>query len=331
MKFRITVVFLTAVVLLVGCAPRALYMENGDILDQKIKEKVVKVAILPTVDYAGKPGFCTSYMLFGCAGPLTSKEAVPGGGYTFTNSIVSAMWKKNAVKLVKAEDIVNACSEVGMKKDDIYPEPSKMMCFYPKPVKAPDDVGKGVPNYEKLYDFGEKVGADIVLTSRLSMNARADYCSYNPIGSFPPYTTVIGVGQNVYNNFIADQKQQFISIDIMAFDVKEREPIAWGAYMPNEILARKKAETRSEHYSKNLTFYAPLPSDKDLEKEFLAKSGSQVTTWVLNMIAAQAGLQLGFAINITYEYEDETWKTYPPDFFEKNYAFSRSDYYKIMD
>ena len=315
----------------VGCAPKALHMQGGPKLDKMIKESKLTVAVLPTLDWAEDEGFCRGYFLYGCLGALTRDRAYSDAGMVVTNELTRALWKKNRLNLVKKQELIEKVKQSDLAPPEIFPKQDYTFCgWYPKPVAGVHDVGKGEPNYEKLYDLGRDMGADIVFISRITRNTQTDYCSVNPIGGYPPYTTVLGVGEYVYKAHIKQYKNTYVALDIMALDVHNREVIAFGSYnRPNQIPSAAKPAAM-EQYTEALTFYAPKPADEDMEKQFMANMASLAGTYIANYILAQAGLQLTVAFNFTYEFEDETWKMYPAGHFEQNYGITRADYESML-
>jgi len=74
-----------------------------------------------------------------------------------------------------------------------------------------------------------------------------------------------------------------------------------------------------------------MPAQDDLEKEFIAKAGSQIGTFIANYILnITLGLRITISLDFDYEYGDETWKMYPPTYFDDNYGFTFAEYNKIL-
>lgn len=330
--YIMSLVLVEVVLFVVGCAPKALYMQKGKDLDKMIKEKKVTVAVLPTIDWAEDEGFCRGYFLYGCFGALTRARAYSDVGLIVTNELTRALWKKNALKLVKKDTLVEKVKQSNLKPDEIFPKQKYLFCgSYPKPVGGIHKVGKGEPNYEKLYDLGNELGADIIFISRVTRNTQTNYCAQNPIGAKFPWTTIIGVSDYIYKAHIKKYKNIYVAIDIMALDVKNREVIAFGGYNKINQIPSSEKPVAMEQYTKAITFYAPMPAREDLEKEFLANTASAAGTYIANYILQQAGLQLRVAFKFKYEYEDETWKMYPPGTFENNYGLTKSEYYQVLN
>jgi len=327
------IIVLSIVLFFVGCAPKALYMQGGEKLDQKIRSQKTTVAVLPTIDWAEDEGCLTGYLLYGCSGIVTRDRAYNDAGLLVTNKITEAMWKKNKVKLSKKEVIIEKMKSSNLQPEEIFPKPDyTFLKMSPKPILDVNDVGESNPNYDKLYKLGEEIGADVILISRISRNTQTGICPQNPIGAFPPLTTILGVGQYLYRGYIAKTKNVYVVLDIMALDIKNKEVIAFGGFNKiNQIPSEQKTATM-ESYTKSLTFYAPLPEKEDLLKDFYANAASMASTQIANyIINYSTGLSLAIKFDFDYEFEDETWKMYPAGTFEKDYGLSKSEYLQLIN
>jgi len=319
--------------LLAGCAPEGVYMTGGDKLDERLSTGKPVVAVLPFVDQNVPSGFCGGYTgAYGC-GVLTVKPDYDNFDLVATNGVVSSLWKKNRLKVVKRAKLVEAVKGAHLKADDIFPKANytNPTCCgnFPKPIAGTQEVGEGVPNYDALYDVGAKAGADVLIIGRVNRDETAIECSSNPIGGLyevSPFLVLIPLLDIGYR--MARYEQEFISIDVMALDCKKREVIAFGGYQ--KLNERPKGEIEKSkalgQYTDALTFYAPKPAQSDLEKQFMAQVGSAIGTAVLNYFADEIGIHVRMTFSLKYEFGDDTWKTYPADYFEKNYAFHKRDF-----
>jgi len=323
---------LAATLYLVGCSPAGLYMKGGEDIDKMIKSGKITFAVLPTVDWSEDPGFCKGYMQYGCAGAISRQPVYQDASYQVTNSLIGALWKKNRVLLVRKNVLVEKLASAKLTRQEIFPKQNyKGFCqgWFPAPITGPNAVGQGEPAYEKLYAFGASVGADVVVISRITTNISAAYLPQNPLGAFPPFTTAVSVAVYVYKGVIKKYREDFIGIDIMALDVKKRQVIAFGGYSRLDEHGVADREPALERYTKATTFYMPMPAKEDLQKSFAAAAASVATTMIANYIVQQAGITLSLAFNFTYEYDDETWKLQPPDFFMNNYGLTKDEFAKV--
>jgi hypothetical protein len=274
-------------------------------------------------------GFCLGYMNYGCAGAISRSRVYDQPAYVVTNELTRGVWKKNGTVLVKKDVALKALASVSLTKSEAFPKPNyaPFLCGgAPKPIGGPGQVGQGEPAYEKLYKVGEAAGADIVLISRVTKNTSAPYCPQNPVGAYPPYTTVVSLAEYVYKGLIKKYHEDFVSIDIIALDVKKREIIAWGGLIRWDEQGQAERPGTMDRYTKALTFHMPTPDNADIQKEFAARVGSMVATTVANYAVQQAGFTIRVAFRFAYEYEDETWKLQPADYFDKNFGLSPEEF-----
>lgn len=333
MKRRITWISLFIVVMfIISCAPNSLYMTGGEQLDELISENKTKVAVLPAVDWSEESGFCKGYMLYGCWGALSSDVAYDDGGAVVTNSLAKELWKKNRMELIEKSEIISKMDSLSFTADEIFPKhKSTFLGLHPKPVASPTDVGKGIPNYEKLYTLGDALGTDIILLSRMTRNEETRICTQSPMGAFPPLSTLINVGYWYYRDQIKEERNSFIVLDIIALDVNKKEVIAFGGYNKINQIPSDQKVSAMEQYTNALTFYAPKPDDEDLEKEFYANAGSAAATYIANyLLGASVGVQIPVVFKFEYEYGDETWKMYPEGTFESKYGYTIEEYNKLL-
>jgi hypothetical protein len=306
-----------------NCAPPALHMIRGPELDNKIKNNKLTVAVFPAVDWSTEEGCCRGYFLYGC-GTMSRRNAYENVGWLVTNEITKVLWKKNKLNLVNKQNFIRTIQRYKLKPSDILPPPDMACCgLYSKPIYGAQKTGKGVPDYRKIIGIGDEIGVDIIFLIRISKNTQTNYClkTASPL-SLIPY---------VYKGLIKKYKNMFIVIDIMALDVKNRQLLAWGGYNKAEEIPNAEKSIAMEKYTKAITFYSPMPDNKDLEKVFIANAASQVTTLMTNMIIESIGIPIQVTFDFSYEFEDETWKMYPEDYFEKNYGFTKNEYYSIFN
>ena len=327
LKFSIPILFIFFFIIW-GCAPTSIKFTGGEKIDQEIKNKKVTIAVLPTINWSEDEGFCRGYFLYGLFGALTRKRAYSEGGVVVTNALTSALWKKNRMKLVKKDKLITAIKEANLKPEEIFPKQDYSFCgLYPRPVQGPQNVGSGVPNYDRLYDLGKTLGADIVIISRLSRNTQTNYCAQDPLGIEPPLTTIINVADYIYKNQIKKYRNNYLAIDIMALDVNKREVLGFGYYNRDNFVPQSNKKIAMEQYAKALTFYVPKPANEDLEKEFLAQAGGYAATVFANYILQNTiGVGIPLVFKFNYTYGDETWKMYGPNYFKENYEITQADY-----
>lgn len=337
------VLYFAAVILLLfsSCAPAALMMVGGEDLNEKITSSKTTVAVLPVVDWSEDEGFCKGYMLYGCVGAFKRTPAYSEVGLTVTNSLTEALWKKNAMKLVNKEAIVTKLPPLSITKTDIFPKQEYgLFGLQPKYIESPENAGFGrTPNYDKLYKAGEEIGADVVLIARISKNTQVGPLPQNPVGfqipglAFPLSilpTAVISAAYNYYRMGIKKEKITYVIIHIMALDVKKKEVIAFGGFNKMNQIPLAEKERAMGDYSEAITFYAPMPSEEDLQKEFLAKAGSWAGTQVANAILMQLGIYIPIKFEFEYNYADETWKQYPEGYFMQNFGLTNDEYKKLF-
>jgi len=324
-----------------SCAPEALMMVGGEKLDEKITSAKTTVAVLPVVDWSEDEGFCKGYMLYGCVGAFNRAPAYSDVGLIVTNSLTEALWKKNSMKIVNKDVIISKLPTVSITKNDIFPKQEYgLFGLQPKYVVSPDNAGFGkTPNYDKLYKAGEEIGADVVLIARVSKNTQVTPLPQNPVGfsipglAFPINlipTAVISAAYSYYRLGYKKEKITYVIIHIMALDVKKHEVIAFGGFNKmNQIPLADKQKAMGD-YSEAMTFYAPMPDEEDLQKEFLANAGSWAATQVANSILMQLGVYIPIKFEFEYNYADETWKQYPEGYFMKNYGLTKDEYTKLF-
>ena len=325
---------------LTSCAPNALMMVGGEKLDEKITSAKTTVAVLPVVDWSEDEGFCRGYMLYGCIGAFQRTPAYSDVGLIVTNSLTEALWKKNSMILVKKDVIINKLPPLNVTKDDIFPKQEYgLFGLQPKYIESPQNAGFGkVPNYEKLYKAGEEIGADVVLIARVSKNTQVTPLPQNPVGfnipglAFPISvlpTAVISAGYSYYRLGYKKEKITYVIIHIMALDVKKHEVIAFGGFNKMNQIPLAEKEKAMGDYSEAMTFYAPMPDEEDLQKEFAANAGSWAATQIANGILMQLGVYIPIKFEFEYNYADETWKQYPEGYFMKNFGLTNDEYKKL--
>lgn len=323
--------------ILTSCAPEALMMVGGEKLDEKITSAKTTVAVLPVVDWSEDEGFCKGYMLYGCVGAFKRGPAYTDVGLVVTNSLTEALWKKNSMKIVNKDVIISKLPPLSVTKSDIFPKQEYgLFGLQPKYIASPQDAGFGkTPNYDKLYKAGEQIGADVVLIARISKNTQVAPLPQNPVGfkipglAFPLSilpTAVISAAYNYYRLGVKKEKITYVIIHIMALDVKKREVIAFGGFNKmNQIPLADKDKAMGD-YSEAMTFYAPMPAEEDLKKEFLANAGSWAGTQIANALLQQLGIYIPIKFEFEYNYADETWKQYPEGYFMKNFGLTKDEY-----
>ena len=324
-----------------SCAPSALMMTDGDKLNEKITSAKTTVAVLPVVDWSEDEGFCKGYLLYGCVGAFNRTPAYIDVGLVVTNSLTEALWKKNRMKLVNKQILLDKMPQDNVKKSDIFPKQEYgFLGLQAKYVKSPDDAGFGrTSNYDLLYKVGEDIGADVLLIARVAKNTQTGVLPQNPIGAAIPGltfpisilpTTAISAAYNYYRMGIKKVKTVYVVIHIMALDVKKHEIIAFGGFNKINQIPLSEKERAMQDYSAALTFYAPMPDQEDLQKEFLAKAGSWAGTQVVNALLQQIGITVPITFEFKYNYEDETWKSYPDGYFMKNFGLTNDEYKKLL-
>jgi hypothetical protein len=282
-----------ALLLLSACAPKGVYMTGGNDLDAKFKKGKVTVAVLPFVDQLEPSGFCGGYGMYGCGilgGVTNSYEDFDR---VATNAVVASLWKKNKLRLVRHDKMVEAVKGAHLTAN-------------------------------ALYKIGEAAGADILIIGRVNRDEIATPCSTNFFGAVPPYTTVLSAIDIGYRAYM--YKDEFVSLDIMALDIKKHQVIAFGGYqMLNERL-KNGQQKALDQVADGVTFYAPIPATSDLEKQFLAESGSVLATVIANYVLDEVGIHWRMDFDFEYTFGDEAWKSYPPDYFDKNFAYHSKDF-----
>lgn len=318
-----------ALLLLSACAPKGVYMTGGNDLDSKFKKGKVTVAVLPFVDQLEPSGFCGGYGMYGCGilgGVTNSYEDFDR---VATNAVVASLWKKNKLRLVRHDKMVEAVKGAHLTANRVFPKAEYTNPTFcgnlPKPIESTNDTGLGAtPDYAALYKIGEAAGADILIIGRVNRDEIATPCSTNFFGAVPPYTTVLSAIDIGYRAYM--YKDEFVSLDIMALDIKKHEVIAFGGYqMLNERL-KSGQQKALDQVADGVTFYAPIPATSDLEKQFLAESGSVLATVIANYVLDEVGIHWRMDFNFEYTFGDEAWKSYPPDYFDKNFAYHTKDF-----
>ncbi|MFW5879354.1 MAG: hypothetical protein ACOCUV_00875 [bacterium] len=329
-KLHFATIFVFAILL--GCAPKGLYMVNGEKLDDKIKSQKVNVAVLPTVDWYKPETAIQGYLSYGCSGLFGTTSAYSDAGHLVTNELTKSLWKKNSMNLIKKDVLIDEFTKQHLNKDEIFPEPEYKACnTYPKSIDNEMNLGVGAPNYEKIYRIGKNTGADIIILSRVTKNAQVGLLPQNPIGALPPFTIVTGLGQYAYKAFVKKYKMNYIVIDFVALDVNKKEIIAFGGYNQLNELPTSEKKAAMEQYTDAITFYAPLPDDEDLQKAFIAEAASYATTHFTNyVLTTLTGMTITTNFKFKYEVSDETWKMYPDGYFEENYGLTVTDYKKML-
>ena len=105
-----------------SCAPNALMMTGGEKLNDKITSAKTTVAVLPVVDWSEDEGFCKGYLLYGCVGAFKRIPAYNDVGLVVTNSLTEALWKKNRMKLVNKQILLDKLPQDNLRKNDIFPK-----------------------------------------------------------------------------------------------------------------------------------------------------------------------------------------------------------------
>ncbi|MGA1978265.1 MAG: hypothetical protein ABSG89_10475 [Bacteroidales bacterium] len=324
-----------------SCAPNALMMKGGEKLNDRITSAKTTVAVLPVVDWSEDEGFCKGWLLYGCAGAFKRTPAYDNVGLTVTNSLTEALWKKNRMKMVNKQVLLDKLPQDNLQKNDIFPKPEYgFLGLQAKYPKSPEDAGYGkTPNYDLLYKAGEDIGADVILIARVSKNTQTAVLPQNPVGiSIPGLvfpislvpTVVISAAYNYYWIGIKKVKTVYIVIHIMALDVKKHEVIAFGGFNKFNQIPLAQKDKAMEEYSAAMTFYAPMPDREDLKKEFLANAGSWAGTQVANALLQELGIYIPITFSFKYEYGDETWKSYPEGYFMKNFGLTPDEYKKLL-
>ncbi len=299
------------------------------------------MAVLPTIDWSEREGCIHAYTIYGLSGILGVREAYPEAGYLITNEITRSLWKKNAMFLVNQQEIFDAMNQFNLTREQVFPQHDYMTCTrIPKPIENPSSLGKGTPDYERLFDLGQELNVDIVIISRLTKNSDAGVLPQtlgfgSPLSAFVPLPfyvyPAISLAQWGYRTGVKNIRTNYIAIDIMALDVKNRDIIAFGGYNMIDQIARDQKEAALQDYTDALTFYAPMPDEDDLRREFLAKTGSQVGTYIANFfLQTFTGLTIGLSFEFQYEYGDETWKMYPENHFDDNYGWTVRDFRRLF-
>lgn len=339
MQKLILVLAFLLILAMIGCAPAPLSMKDGEKLDSMLKSNKVKVAILPVADYGEKAGLCSGYGLGGFYGMFTGNYAYENGGREFTNQITSGVWKQNVCFLAKQKDVLAACEKNSLKRNETFPGPEGafMSCLtgYNKPIESPNDVGNGAsPNYEKLYKIGEDLQVDILLTSRLSTNEAAKVCTYGGGGGalLPiPWGYLPGLLEGIYTSFISPTDVQVVQVDLIALDIKNKKVISYGNFGVQEWASSSEKQEKLDSYSKAMVFYFNLPSDETKKKQAIASAASFASTVVTNyVLQSVVGLSMGVTFKFEYDIMDVTWKQQAPDYFEKNYGWSQSEYLRAL-
>lgn len=325
-----TLAGIVLMLLINGCkAPDALYMVQGEELSEQITSEKMSVAVFPAVDWAELEGCFQGYMTYGLGGAFSRKEAFPDADLVFTNELTRALWKKNKMVVVKKDAIMKGFEDVEIDKEEIFPK-NEVIGFlnYSLPVKSETDAGFGMaPNYEKLYDIGANTGADLVVLTRITKNTQAPVLTMNPLGVYPPYTLIVGVGSSIAQGLILKQKKIYVSIDIMILNVKDRNVVSFGGFNKIHQTAKKNKGEFLEDINSVLTFYMPLPEDEDLMKDWLAEAGSYAANLAVNYaVSTLTGFEIGVRFEFDYEYTDDTWQMYPEDYFDTNYGFTDKEF-----
>jgi hypothetical protein len=324
-----------AVVLLLlsGCKiPDAMYMSTGVELSDKIKSEKLSVAVFPTVDWSELEGCCIGYLTYGLGGAFYRKEAFTDAEMLFTNELTRSLWKKNRMVVVKKEEILRAFENVTISRRDMFPKNDVITILdIPAPIKSKDDVGMGdSPDYEKIFAIGDAIGCDLILISRITKNTQTPVISMNPIGAYPPYTTIVGVGSAIVQSAVIKEKKVYVAIDMMVLDVKNREVLTFGGFNKMNQVSKSNIPSALEDVNAAVTFYMPMPDDEDLIKDWLAEAGSYVANMVVNYaISGLVGLEIGLRFNFDYDYADDTWRMYPDDYFNTNYEFNDAEFKKL--
>jgi hypothetical protein len=319
-------------VFLLGCAPKGLYMVNGHKLDDKIKSQKVNVAIFPTVDWYKPETPIQGYLNYGCSGLFGTTSAYSDVGNLVTNELARSLWKKNSMNLINKNVLIEEFTKQNLSKSEIFPEPEYKACnTFPKAIDSEMNLGEGSPNYEKIYSVGKNSGADIIILSRVTKNAQVGTMPQSPIGAFPPFTLIAGLGQYAYKAYIKKYKINYVVIDFVALDVNKKEIIAFGGYNRLNELPPSNKKAAMEDYTDAITFYAPLPDDEDLQKAFVAEAASYATTHITNYIlSAFTGMTITTSFKFNYEAADETWKMYPEGYFQENFGLTVAEYKKML-
>ena len=173
----------------------------------------------------------------------------------------------------------------------------------------------------------------------MAKNTQTGVIPQNPIGapipglafpiSYLP-TTAISLAYNYYRIGIKKVKTVYVIIHIMALDVKYHEVIAFGGFNKINQIPLAEKERAMQDYSAAMTFYAPMPEQEDLQKEFLAKAGSWAGTQVANALLQQVGITIPVTFEFKYSYEDETWKSYPEGYFMQNFGFTDNEFKNLL-
>ncbi len=333
-KFLFTITIIVLFVL-VGCAPDGVYKIHGDKLDDKIKSDRITAAVLPTVDWSERESCFYGYTIYGLGAVFGINKAYDNAGMLVTNEIKRSLWKKNAMHLTTQTEILESMRMNNFSKEEIFPSHEYQVCSrMPKPISTTNSVGQGAPDYEKLYGLGEELDVDIIFISRITKNSETNVLpQMSSIGSpiIPGLGAVVSLAQYGYRAGIKGIKSNYVAIDIMALDVRDREVIAFGGYnMINEIPAGDKNEALQE-YTNALTFYAPMPEDEDLQREFYAEAGSQAATFLANyLLHYVTGLSIAMRFDFEYVFADETWKMYPENYFDDNFSWSAREYNRLF-
>jgi hypothetical protein len=326
-----------------SCAPNALMMTGGEKLNEKITSAKTTVAVLPVVDWSEDEGFCKGYLLYGCVGAFNRIPAYNDVGLVVTNSLTEALWKKNRMKLVNKQIMLDKLPQDNLRKNDIFPKQEYgFLGLQAKYIQSPEDAGFGMaPNYNLLYKAGEDVGADVLIIARVAKNTQTGVLPQNPLGvslgflglafplSYLP-TALISAGYNYYRMGIKKVKTVYVVIHIMALDIKKHEVIAFGGFNKFNQIPLAAKDKAMQDYSAAMTFYAPMPDSEDLKKEFLANAGSWAGTQIANALLMEIGLSIPITFEFKYEYGDETWKSYPDGYFMKNFGLTSDEYKKLL-
>jgi len=215
-----------------------------------------------------------------------------------TNSFIKTIWKKNKVRIAKKADVLEAMKKVHIKRGELNPDM--------------EDLAEK-PNLQKIIEIGKALNANVVFTGTVRTN------KYDYEGGCCVFIPSLMASKRVYN----------IGAQMMAVDVDKGTALAFD-YINNrlavptkffsitggvsdEALAKGKAKLL-EKCGFALAYYAPMP-----EKRTDAGTIALVTGAAL--LNAFAGTEFSVDASI----KDETWKMYPPGYFEKNYGYTMAD------
>ncbi len=307
---RIPVIFFTLAVLASSCfRPLGLYVTGGNDLDQRIRTEKLTVAVLPAIDYTyaeKKYGW-----LMGPDPVIVERiRYYEDPGLVFTNEITRCLWKRNSCSIVKKEALISEMDSMRFSAEELFPDPGRRI----RKLSRWDRVlrgGKGSPDYRKIYALGEMLEADIVLISRVYGTMDRGYVFYEP---------------NLRGDTrIRDFTRNPFYIDMIFLDVNRKEPLAYGTFSYLDQINDSNKEMVLEYMSKGVTYYMPEP---DLS-ERLVKGTAAILSQMLAEIpdgTSRGRVDLKFS----YEFKDETWKTYPEGYFEENHALSREEYQALF-